>query len=605
MSFPLKTWQTVACSEASAATLAKALDVPVPVAKLLVARGHHDLEQARAFLNPRLSSLADPFNLPDMERAVTRIWQAIDKQQKIIVYGDYDVDGVCSTALLFSVLERLGARVSPFLPHRLNEGYGLQCDALRRCLESESPQLIVTVDCGTGSIDAVALAVEAGVDVIVTDHHEPDGETAAALAIVNPKLGKDDAASMLAGVGVAFKLCHAMLKHGMDEDREVAHQVDLRTMLDLVAVATIADMVPLQGENRILARHGLRRLNEAPREGFAALLDVAGVKGRLDAYHIGFVIGPRLNAAGRLGDARMALDLLLGENGAVRDHARDLDAKNQERREIEAAMCREAIEDVDAGFDEAQVFGVVVGREGWHIGTIGIVASRLCARYYRPSIVIGFDKETGRGRGSCRSIDSIDILDVLGECQDLLINYGGHKMAAGLDVAVENVDLLRERFNKVCKARLDGELPVPIQRIDAWIGMGEADKQLVHAIDQLKPFGSGNSSPVWGVRDVRVATTPRRVGKDGDHLKFTVVQGGSQLEAIGFNMGKIDFPDGPIDVLFQLRENTFRGRTSLEMNVKDLRAAEGRGQASFGVTAKKSAESSGHAETATEDGEIA
>ncbi len=554
-------------------SLVDALEVPLPIARVLVARGIAEVDEARTFLNPRLSTLDDPFLLPDMDSAVTRIWNAIDQHEKVLVYGDYDVDGVCSTALVYTVLEALGGSVEPFLPHRLSEGYGLQCEALKRCLETENPSLIVTVDCGTGSTEAVNLAAEAGVEVIVTDHHEPDGELASACALVNPKLGEDGVSGMLAGVGVAFKLCHALVKRGMEEDRQVASEIDLRQFLDLVAVATVADMVPLQGENRILARHGLLRLNDAPRRGFAELLEIAGVRGRVEAYHIGFVIGPRLNAAGRLGDAQLALDLLLERNGDPAACARDLDAKNRERRDIESAMFREAVKELDAEFDEDRMFGLVIGREGWHIGTIGIVASRLCSRYYRPSIVIGIDCETGRGRGSCRSIDSIDLLDVLGDCDDLLITYGGHRMAAGLDVEAKNVGLLRERFDAACRERLDGKAPRAVQRVDAWIGMGEADSRLVQATEQLRPFGTGNSAPTWGVRGVQVAGSPKRVGKDGDHLKFTIVHGGSELEAIAFNMGKTPFPDGAIDVLFQLRENTFRGRTSLEMNVKDLRPA--------------------------------
>jgi single-stranded-DNA-specific exonuclease len=582
MSFPLKSWQTIAGSDDFAASLAAELEIPLPIAKVLAARGLEDAEQARTFLNPRLSSLGDPFGLPDMEVAVTRIWQAIDQQEKMLVFGDYDVDGVCSTALLFLVLEALGGKVRPFLPHRLNEGYGLQCDSLHRCMQAEAPRLILTVDCGTGSVDAVASAAEAGVDVIVTDHHEPDGDVAPALAVVNPKLGDNASQRMLAGVGVAFKLCHAMIKRGMDEGRQKASEIDLREFLDLVAVATVADMVPLQGENRILARHGLKRLNEHPRRGFEALREVAGVKGRLEAYHIGFVIGPRLNAAGRLGDAELALRLLLEEGGTASELARDLDGKNTERREIESAMCREAIKEADERFDASSVFGVVVGRVGWHIGTIGIVASRLCSRFYRPSIVIGIDEVTGQGRGSCRSIDSVDVLDVLRECDDLLINYGGHQMAAGLDIAAKNLDRFRDRFNDVCKAKLGGQVPIPEQRIDAWIGLGEADERLLRAVDQLRPFGSGNQAPTWGVRGVRVASVPRRLGKDGNHVKFMAVQGGSQLEAIGFNMGKVEFPEGPIDIVFQLRENTFRGRTSVEMHIKDLRPADDPGGAEGG-----------------------
>ncbi|MDA1044628.1 MAG: DHH family phosphoesterase, partial [Verrucomicrobia bacterium] len=299
--FPLMQWQTMPADAVVSAEMARALQLPLPVATVLVSRGYDQSEASSRFLNPRLSDLSDPFLLPGMNVAVERIWQAIDRGERVCIFGDYDVDGVCSAALLVNVFRELGLNLDTFVPNRMEEGYGLSVPALTRCLQEYTPQLLITVDCGTSSCEAVAVASAAGVDVIVTDHHEPSEGVAEALALVNPKLGSFVPTQSLAGVGVAFKLCHAIVKAGMASGRAVIEKVDLRRHLDLVAVGTIADIVPLEGENRILARHGLVRLNKYPRLGLSELLNVAGVSGDIDAYHVGFVIGPRLNAAGRLG----------------------------------------------------------------------------------------------------------------------------------------------------------------------------------------------------------------------------------------------------------------------------------------------------------------
>ncbi|MDA0578453.1 MAG: DHH family phosphoesterase, partial [Verrucomicrobia bacterium] len=335
--FPRRRWFTPPVDEALAARLARDLDLPLPIATVLAARGYAVAEETEQFLNPRLGALGDPFTMPNMQAAVDRIWRAIAGGEAVLVFGDYDVDGVCSTALVTAVLRDLGAKVTPFLPNRLAHGYGFSAGALTDALATVTPTLIITVDCGTGSTEAVRAAAAAGIAVIVTDHHEPDGAPAPALAVVNPKLVDGHPASMLAGVGVAFKLCHALIKAGMQAGRAAASSVDLREYLDLVAVATIADVVPLVGENRILASHGLKRLNATPRLGFRAILDAAGVRNRVvDTYHVGFVIGPRLNAAGRLGDASVALDLLLTDDPALAARrAQALEAANRERKSIE------------------------------------------------------------------------------------------------------------------------------------------------------------------------------------------------------------------------------------------------------------------------------
>lgn len=584
MVFSQKHWKTVEVDEALADNLARELDVPRPIAVVLVGRGLGEPEKAEQFLNPRLSDLSDPFILPGMTDAVKHIWDAILDRRKIAIYGDYDADGITGTALLVSVLQTFGGCVDTFLPSRLLDGYGLTVGALSRCIEIHKPDLIITVDCGTGSIEAVEAAGRAGVDVIVTDHHEISGACAPALAVVNPKLGDNENTMALAGVGTVFKLCHALIKYGLEKQRQEVADIDLRNWLDLVAIGTVADIVPLLCENRILVRHGLALINGSDqkdiqagsrRAGLKALIQVARIQTRIDCYHLGFIIGPRLNAAGRLGSAETALELLLtSDPDRARHLAGELDAANSERKRIEEAIVTEAVREIDDYFDEDRNFGLVAGRKGWHVGTIGIVAAKLCSRYRRPAAVIAFD-EHGHGRGSCRSIESVNIVDVLRECADLLVSSGGHEMAAGLAMESGKLDAFRSRFNELCAAKLDGRDLRQVRNVDSWITLGEADERLFTAIQKLKPLGMGNPTPTWGVSNVRLVGRPRKVGKD--HLKMIVASGGSQLDAIAFGMAEREVPEGPMDILFYLQENTYMGRQSLQLNVKDFRPANSKG----------------------------
>jgi single-stranded-DNA-specific exonuclease len=443
-------WITVEVDETKARALAAEMEMPLPVAKVLVSRGIDSKAASEKFLNPRLSDLCDPFAMPGMVAAVARIWHAIDSQERITIYGDYDCDGVTSTALLVLVLEHLGATVSSFLPKRLEDGYGFTIGALGKVLEETQPSLIITADCGTRSADVVIDAAKQNVDVIITDHHEGDNLTLPeAVAVINPKFGGPDGVEELAGVGVAFKLCHALVKQAVADGREEASSIDLRDYLDLVAIGTVADVVPLTGENRTLVRHGLARLNDssAARCGLQALIRVAGIRTRLDCYHLGFLIGPRLNAAGRLGSADVGLELLMTEDPArARRLAGQLDASNRERKRIEETIIEDAATEIEATFDPEHSFGLVASRRGWHIGTIGIVAARIAGRFKRPVVVISIDDD-GLGRASCRSINCVNLVHVLDQCADLLESYGGHNQAAGLRIREENVDAFRERFN--------------------------------------------------------------------------------------------------------------------------------------------------------------
>ncbi len=561
-----KIWKFAPVDEPRANRLASELNMPAAAARLLASRGFTDSDEARAYLQSRLSSLGDPYELPDIEKAADRIWQAIDRGETIAIYGDYDVDGVSATALMVTALTAWGAKVFPFLPLRLEEGYGLSEDGLGRCIAEHDPKLMVTVDCGTGSSAAVRAASAKGIDVVITDHHSIPSELAPALAVVNPKRSKNEALHVLAGVGVAFKLCHAMAK----QQRERAKGFDLKSQLGLVALGTIADIVPLKGENRLLAKTGLKILSETPSIGIQALKKVSGIESEVDVYEVGFRLGPRLNAAGRLGDALNALRLLLTEDAEEAEEiAGQLDASNRERQDVEKAMAEEALAHWEEKFDPARDFAVVASGTGWHPGVVGIVASRIGQRFYRPVVCVALEGDSGRG--SCRSIEGFDVVEALRACADLLKKFGGHAMAAGLEISAKNLPAFARRFNKVARERLQGRELRPIQRIDASIALAEADMSLLNALDQMRPFGVGNLTPVWAARGVVVAGRPRIVGQG--HLKFRVAQGGIQRDAIAWQWGGRELPEGPLDIAFQVKKNSYMGRETIDLQIQDVRAA--------------------------------
>ena len=544
------------------------------MARALVARGLVDRAEIDKFLQPRLADLTDPFVLPGMEKAVDLILQHIEQGSSILVYGDYDVDGVTATALMIQVLSGLGAVAAPFLPHRIEDGYGLGVETLHRCVETYRPSLIITVDCGTSSVEAVREAARLGIDVVVTDHHEPAAEgVAEACAIVNPKLGNcPEDIRMLAGVGVAFKVCHGLIKAARQRKLDAAEKVDLKTFMELVAVGTVADIVPLLKENRILVYHGLQLLNRTNSVGLRTLIEAAGITGPVDTYHIGFMIGPRINAAGRLGNADAALELVLTEQEQrAKILAQQLDDASRKRQEIEDKIVGEACEDLDRRFDADKDFGLVVAHPHWHAGVIGIVASRIASRYNRPVVVIGMDDD-GVGRGSCRSIPGFDLLSHLQQCSPMLRRYGGHAMAAGLEVDHARIADFSARFNEVCAATLSQGDQRRQLMIDAWISPNDINDHLYHDQNRLRPFGHSNPLPVWAVRNVTPVFPARVIG--GKHLKLLFSMGGKQREAIGFGMGEREVPEGPLDIAFNLILNRYNGQEYLQLHLQDFRASQ-------------------------------
>ncbi|MEI8315350.1 MAG: single-stranded-DNA-specific exonuclease RecJ [Verrucomicrobiota bacterium] len=531
--------------------LARQLDLPAPLAQALVNRGYRDEVAARQFLQPQLRQLADPFDLPDMLPAVERILAAIKKHERIVIYGDYDVDGVTSSALLVNVLRAAGATVENFLPHRLNEGYGLTSAGLARCVAEHRPQLLIAVDCGTSSVAEIAGLNAQGIDVIVLDHHEPPAELPSSVALVNPK--RVTGGAPLASVGVAFKLAHAILK----QDRDLAVKIDLRDQLDLVALGTVADLVPLTGENRILVKAGLERLPATKKVGLRALMDVAGVSGAVKQSHIGFRLGPRLNAAGRLADAMAALELLLTDDtGRAAELAGLLDRHNTDRQQLEEKIVREALAQAR---ERAADRVLVLANPDWHPGVIGIVASKMVQQFHRPTVVIGAD-----GKGSCRSVNGFSMVGALAACAELLVRHGGHEMAAGLSVEPEKIPALRQRLNE-----LAGVMPEPVLRVDAVAQLAELSDLFFDGLEKFEPCGLGNPQPVFALAGVRLSGAAR-VLKD-KHLKFTVTDGTATAEAIWWGHTETELLNGEIDLAFVPELNEFRGISKLQLTVRDVR----------------------------------
>jgi len=568
-----KIWRTKDSDEHFARSLVAEHNLSPLLARVLSGYNFADPGAALKFLEPKLKDVSDPFLIPRMDTAVQRIWQAIAAGENITVFGDYDVDGIVSTVLLVKILLRLGARsVIPCLPDRLEEGYGFSVTAIERSLRPVKPSLIITVDCGVTAIESAEYVKKSGIDLIITDHHEPKGDLPSALAVINPKLGKSDAMKKLAGVGVAFKLCHALLKQGKKEKNPGA-DFDLKEYLDLVAAGTVADVVPLTDENRIFVRHGLTRMNRAGQSVWQKLKEAAGLSGKLDAYHLAYCIAPRLNAAGRLESAETALELFMTDDenraGLI---AEKLDKTNRERQAIEKQIIKEAMAEIDGYFKPEIHYGIVAGRRSWHVGVIGIVASRLAARYNRPVVVIGFD-EHGKGRGSGRSVAGYNILNGLNECREALNGFGGHELAAGLDIDDNKTEEFRDLFNKAAERQLKGKNLAPVITLNAWIQLDEITKETFDALEKLAPFGQDNPRPVFAARGVRITAPPRVMA--GKHLRFNVSDGKAIVAAVAFNHAKSvtgrEIPEGELDLAFNIRKNSFNGSENLELNILDYR----------------------------------
>src|SRR5947199_4804880 len=537
------------------------------IAGLLLRKGFQSAEEVENFLRPRLNSLSDPFLLPQMELAISGVLHALDRHERIVLFGDYDVDGVTSLALLDEILRACGGAPELFLPLRMEEGYGLSRESVERCLEQHHPQLLVAVDCGTASVSEIAELKRRGVDVIVLDHHEPQSELPDCVAIVNPKLTKSGF-EYLPSVGIAFKFCHALLK------TRPLSGFDLKAKLDVVALGTVADIVPLRGENRVLVQRGAIEIARTSRIGLRKLMQVAGVRVPILPEDIGYRLGPRLNAAGRLSTAEKSLRLLLtDDDGEATILAAELDRENRERQEVEKQIFNLAIAQIEGRFDAARDAAIVVGAPGWHQGVLGIVASRIARRYHRPTIVIGFD-ENGIGKGSGRSIEGLNLVEALSCCAQRLDKFGGHEMAAGLALHEENFDLFAEAFRKAAREILSEEALQPCVRVDHELAFTEIDIDLLRWHEMLQPFGNGNPQPLFLARDVEPVALPRIVNEK--HLIFRLRQGSRHRRAVFFDGVTNALPPTPWDIAFRIRADEYDGETLVAMQIEAVRQAERR-----------------------------
>ena len=567
-------WQHLPCNETEAAALAAALDVHPTVARLLCLRGLSDPEVAHRFLHPSLDDLHDPFKLTDMAAAVERLEQAVGRRERIAIHGDYDVDGITSTVILRRALEMLGGDVVHFIPERLRDGYGLQTAAIER-LRADGVSLIVSVDCGIRGLEAARRARELGVDLIITDHHEPDAELPIALAVLNPK--RHDCSypdKYLAGVGVALKLVQALCTRA-------GRGKWLPGFVKIAAIGTLADVVPLVGENRVIARFGLESLTRGPHTvGLRALLDCCGLTGKtIDSYQVAFMLAPRVNAAGRMSTPDIATRLLLATDNTLEQEARalahQLNEENIRRQQEEAdlvAQARKAIES-DPAVGAHNV--LVVGGAGWHRGVIGIAASKLVDAYHKPAIVLSIDGDVAHG--SCRSIPDFDMLGALERCADLFVKFGGHRQAAGLTMEAARVPEFRQRINDWADEILHPDQLRPRLRIDAALSLNGITHDLVRGLDALGPFGMGNPRPVFHASPVEIVDGPRAIKER--HLKMTFSQQGRRFRGMAWRFAeRADFLErhrSGVDLAFSLDRNEFQGETYLELNVCDIKALNG------------------------------
>ena len=567
-------WRKAMVSRGRVRDLAKALGVSPLVAQLLTRLPLATIEEAKAFLHPRLRQLDDPFRITHLREAVRRLRRAMAENERISIIGDYDVDGVTSTALLVHTLNRFGIFPHYTVPHRVREGYGLSRAVIDRTLKSGSPDLIIAVDCGTNSIEEVDYLASRGVDVIIIDHHRSTCDRPAPAILINPHVNDEDGQPWrdLCSVGLVFKLAHGLVKDLRNEGDPTAYKMNLKDYLDLVAMGTVADVVPLTGENRILTCAGLKALRSTQRSGLHALFNVSGIGlgTPITGSDISFKLGPRINASGRLANAELSVRMLLGKNiEDCLDMAGKLDRMNSERQNIQRRMMREAAQDIEGKLPEAS--GHVLYNPEWHHGVVGIVAGRLARKHNAPAIVLG--KEGPLAKGSGRSVEGVNLVEVLGQCSGLLESWGGHPMATGVSLPIHNLPAFQAAFDRAVKRALEGDSHEPDLQIAAYVGVDEINEELMAMVDRLTPFGEGNPVPVFGIKGVRLAGPPHVFG--ADHYRFSLIRGnGTTLNGVAWKKADHLPPsDCPIDLAVKLAWNSFNGRRFIQMELVDWRGS--------------------------------
>ena len=545
------------------------INVPRVIAQILLNRGVSTFDDARLFLKPTLDDLHSPFLMADMDLAVERIAAAIESKEHIMVFGDYDVDGTTATTLLYLTIKLLTERISSYIPNRMTDGYGLSIEGLQEA-RSRGVTLILAVDCGITANAEVDQAREMGIDVVIIDHHVPGDMLPNSVAILNPKRADCEYPfKELCGVGLAYKVAQALAEHvGLPENAVYTH-------MDLVALGTTADIVPLRDENRVLTKYGLDMMQQTDKSGLQALLEVAGLREKeLSTGHMLFMLAPRINAAGRMGDATRVVDLLITEDQQEAARlAGVLDEENQRRRKEDTLTFEAAREIVENDPFLREAKGLVLASDSWHPGIIGIVASRMVEAFNRPVVMISTKGENGRG--SARTVGDFHLYNAIKECSDLLVQFGGHHHAAGLSIEKDRIEAFRQKFHEVVAARATPADFIPRLEIDAEIELDEMTPRMVRLMKMLGPFGPANHHPVLVSRDLSVIGKPRTIGKGKNHLRFRVKQNGRVMDAIGFGMAhfadQLNDSRDRLDLAYNLEENTFRGETSLQLRIKDIK----------------------------------
>ncbi len=560
-----KKWQIYEVDEEKVEEISKKYHVNKLLATILANRNIVNEEQIRLFLNPTRNDFHDPYLITDMEKAINRIVEAIEKQEKVTIYGDYDVDGITSITVLKSFLQDRGLEVSQYIPNRLNEGYGLNKNAIDK-IHNNGCELMITVDCGISAIEEIEYANSLGIETIVTDHHEPGNELPNALAVIDNKR-KDSTYPFreLAGVGVVFKVIQALgIKLRLKEEEYLKY-------LDIVCIGTISDIVPLVDENRVIAKLGLLLIKQTKNIGLRSIIQSSGYT-KIDSNSISFGIAPRINACGRMGKAEDALQLFLSKNiNEVSQLTNKLNEYNRLRQDTEKKIFENAIRQIEEEH-LAENATITVGGHHWHHGVIGIVSSKITEMYFKPSILLSFE-EDGIGTGSGRSIPGFDLHEALSKCTDTIEKFGGHSMAIGITIKKEKFEAFKKEFEEIAKEANIEEI-VPIINIDAKIDFSSINKEMVESLKELEPFGEGNKMPVFAFKNLKIDSI--RALSEGKHLKLTLKEGNTVVNAIGFNMGALveDYRIGDkIDVVGVLEVNTFNGVDTLQINMKDIMKA--------------------------------
>lgn len=569
-------WKILSCpDEFSQQVLIDDLNINPALAKVLVLREIDSFRKARQFFKPSLEDLHDPYLLTGMRDAVKRVIKALTENEKIMIYGDYDVDGTNASAMLFLFLSKIGGNVEIYIPNRIKEGYGISKQGIDEAIQNGT-KLIISVDCGITAVEETEYAKNYGIDLIICDHHEPGEILPQAVAVLDPlKPGSPYPYKYLSGAGVTFKLVQA-----------IADSIGMKDLpfqfLDFVAVASAADIVPLTGENRILVKFGLEKLNSDPRPGFKALIDKAGLKlGNISSSQIVFGLAPRINAVGRLGDASRAVNLLIAENyeDALR-FAEILDKENRNRREIDEEILNEAIQKVETELNMDEDIAIILHKDDWHIGVIGIVASRLVEKFYRPSILL--TSVDGVVKGSARSIADFNIYEALKECEDVLLQFGGHKAAAGLSISYDKIDEFRRRFNEVAKRTITPEQLIPTLEIEAVLELSSITPKFRRILERFAPFGPQNMKPIFLTEEVEIFDRPRVSANN--HLFMKVRKKDSAVfDVVGYNLGDyakelIDLNGSLkniyIDIVYTIESTTINDMTFPQLNLKDFRISQ-------------------------------